>query len=419
MKIAMIGWEFPPFMAGGLGIHCLELTTELAKMGVEIDFYMPHMSSIEGPLRVSDHHRHVNIIEVEADPELSPYSESGRRPRYDESFNTAVWEYNQRLREAFDPTGVDLVHAHDWITADAAVHVGHHHGLPLVWTCHSLEFDRSAGFFPQRWIQDVERMIASRADATIAVSGYTKQLLVEHYGADASRVFPVHNGVDFSKFANHLSRDYSRDTKNVLFLSRLSRQKGPMYFMQAARRVIEQDRSVRFIVAGKGEMLPEMVEYAVRAGIIDRVTFTGFVPDKDILTLYEKSDVYVLPSVSEPFGISIIEAMTSGLPTIISKTTGVGEALTHALKAHYWDADEMADMILRVIRSKPLRETLGRNGALESRRFTWSNCSRRTLDVYNGVLAGRSPRSVKPAPPMEISRPAPVEPLVVPGGWNA
>ncbi len=379
----MIGWEFPPFMSGGLGIHCLELTTELAKMGADIDFYMPHMSTIEGPLRVRDHHRHVRIIEVEADGAADPYG--GRARRYDEAFNDAVRRYNERLKAEFASFDADVLHAHDWITADAAIAIHRATGIPLVWTCHSIEHDRSAGFFPQRWIMDVERAAALAADAVIAVSAYTKSLLVARYGADPGRVFPVHNGVDFSKFASHHDRDYARGTRNVLFLSRVSRQKGPMYFIRAAHRVLDHDRSVRFIVAGKGEMLPEMVEYATRHRFDDRVTFTGFVPESEILALYESCDVYVLPSVSEPFGISILEAMTSGLPTVVSKTTGVGEALTHVLKADYWDTEEMADMILRLVRSKPLRETLGTNGALEVRRFTWARAGRATLDVYAEV----------------------------------
>ena len=390
MKVGMIGWEFPPFMAGGLGIHCLELTTQLSKMGVDIDFYMPHMS-LEGDLRVANHHKHLKIHEIEADPGLSPY---GGTRGYEESFNDAVWQYNMRVVDAWRSHDADVIHAHDWITFKAAAEIKRRTGKPLIWSCHSTEYDRSAGFFPQDWIIELEKTAVREADLVIAVSGYTRQQLIDRFGADPNKVVAIHNGVDFSKWAEHSGRDYSRSNKVVLYLSRVSRQKGPMSFIRAAKRVLDRDRSVRFVVAGKGEMVPEMIQYCIHNGIMEHVTFTGFVPDAEAQKLYEQADVYVLPSVSEPFGISVLEAMTSGCPTIVSKTTGVGEALTHVLRAEHWDSDEMADQILAVLNNKPLREALGRNGALEVRKFTWERCGRRTLDAYQRVAQRSSPAPV-------------------------
>ncbi len=392
MKVAMIGWEFPPFMAGGLGIHCLELTTQLAKMGVAIDFYMPHMA-LEGDLRVADHHRHLAIYEVEAEPSLSPYG--GTRQRgYDDAFNDAVWQYNMRVVDAFRSHDADVLHAHDWITFQAAAELKRRTGKPLVWSCHSTEYDRSAGFFPQDWIIDLEKAAVRAADVVIAVSEYTRQQLIDRYGADPRKVVPIHNGVDFSKWVTRSGRDYGQASKVVLYLSRVSRQKGPMSFIRAAKRVLDQDRSVRFVVAGKGEMIPEMIRFCIANGIMESVTFTGFVPDSEAQRLYEAADVYVLPSVSEPFGISVLEAMTSGCPTIVSKTTGVGEALTHVLRAEHWDSDEMADQILAVLRDKPLREALGKNGALEVRKFTWERTGRKTLSAYDRALERAQPLTV-------------------------
>lgn len=387
MKVAMIGWEFPPFMAGGLGIHCLELTTQLARMGVDIDFYMPHMA-VEGDLRVADHHKHLRIHEVEAEPGMSPYGDSSKRG-YDAAFNEAVWQYNLRVVDAFASHDADVVHAHDWITYQAAVEIKRRTGKPLVWSCHSTEYDRSAGFFPQNWIIDLERDAVRQADVVIAVSELTRKQLIDRYGADPGKVVAIHNGVDFSKWSDHSDRDYTHPSKVVLYLSRVSRQKGPMSFIRAAKRVLDRDRSVRFVVAGKGEMVPEMIQYCLANGIMENVSFTGFVPDSEAQKLYESADVYVLPSVSEPFGISVLEAMTSGCPTIVSKTTGVGEALTHVLRAEHWDSDEIADQIIAVLRDKPLREALGKNGALEVRKFTWERCGRRTLDAYR-LAAARS-----------------------------
>lgn len=390
MKVGMIGWEFPPFMAGGLGIHCLELTTQLAKLGVDIDFYMPHMA-LEGNLRVAEHHKHLKIHEVEADPDLSPYNTSRG---YDEAFNDAVWHYNQRVVSEFKSHDADVIHAHDWITFQAAIEIKRRTGKPLVWSCHSTEYDRSAGFFPQDWIIELEKRAVREADLVIAVSELTRKQLVDRFGADPDRVVAIHNGVDFSKWSSAGLRDYGKPTNTILYLSRVSRQKGPMSFIRAAKRVLDQTRDVRFVVAGKGEMIPEMIDYCIRNGIIEHVTFTGFVPDVEAARLYEKCDVYVLPSVSEPFGISVLEAMTSGMPAIVSKTTGVGEALTHVLRAEHWDSDEMADQILSLLRNRPLREALGRNGALEVRKFTWERCGRRTLDAYQRCIASRKPLEV-------------------------
>lgn len=385
MKVAMIGWEFPPFLSGGLGIHCLELTTQLAKMGTDIDFYMPHIA-MEGDLRVASHHKHLKIHEVEAEAGLSPYGDSRRRG-YDDAFNDAVHQYNMRVVDAFTSHDADVLHAHDWITFQAASELKKRTGKPLIWSCHSTEYDRSAGFFPQGWIIELEKRAVQEADIVIAVSGLTRQQLIDRYGADPDKVVAVHNGVDFSKWSDHAGRNYGHSEKVVLYLSRVSRQKGPMSFIRAAKRVLEVDRNVRFVVAGKGEMVPEMIQYCISNGIMESVTFTGFVPDTEAQKLYELADVYVLPSVSEPFGISVLEAMTSGCPTIVSKTTGVGEALTHVLRAEHWDSDEIADQIIAVLRDRPLREALGKNGALEVRKFTWDRCGRRTLDAYHKAIS--------------------------------
>ncbi|MCA1812159.1 MAG: glycosyltransferase family 4 protein, partial [Halobacteriales archaeon] len=195
MKVAMLGWEFPPFMAGGLGIHCLELTQRLAGLGVDIDFYMPHMQNVEGGLRVAEHHDHLRIREVEADPGLSPYGGLGRT-HYERNFNAAVSLYNRRLVDAFDSPDADVLHAHDWITVPAALELKRRTGKPLVLTMHSLESDRSAGFYPQHWIEGIERSGVHGADRVIAVSRYTKRLLEQQYGADPNRVAAIHNGID-------------------------------------------------------------------------------------------------------------------------------------------------------------------------------------------------------------------------------
>ncbi len=397
MKVAMLGWEFPPFMAGGLGTHCLGLTRDLARAGIHVDFYMPRMDTARGP--VSAHHHHLRITEVDAAPGLGPYeaqgSGTGSGGGYGRDFNASVHTYNQRLVDAFHSTDADVIHCHDWITVPAALELQKRTKIPLVFTVHSTEFDRSAGLSPQHWIEDIERAGVQKADRVVAVSGYTKGLVERLYNADPERVVAIHNGVDLDRFQSVKPRDYTVKRDTVLYLSRLCRQKGPLFFLDAARRVLKVRPQTRFIIGGTGDMLGECIEYALEHNLGDSIHFTGFVPDDELADFYLHNEIYVLPSVSEPFGISVLEAMASGLPTIVTRTSGVGEALDHVLRAEYWDTEEMADLMLRLLESRELREEMGRNGGQEASTFTWETTCRKTIDAYRSVIR---PRWIQPTP---------------------
>ncbi len=401
MKVAMLGWEFPPFMAGGLGAHCLGLTKDLARAGIDVDFYMPRMETATGP--VAGHHKHLRITEVDAEPGLGPYeantttTTTPHNPQrsYGRDFNASVHTYNQRLVDAFHSTDADVLHCHDWITVPAALTLRQRTGIPLVFTVHSTEFDRSAGLSPQHWIEDIERAGVQTADRVVAVSAYTKGLIERMYNAPPDRVVAIHNGVDLERFQTPRPRDYTVQRDTVLYLSRLCRQKGPLFFLDAARRVLTVRPHTRFIIGGTGDMLGECIEYALHHGIIDNIHFTGFVPDHELADFYLHNEIYVLPSVSEPFGISVLEAMASGLPTIVTRTSGVGEALDHVLRAEYWDTEEMADLMLRLLESRELREEMGRNGGREAQTFTWETTCKKTIDAYRSVIR---PRWIQPTP---------------------
>lgn len=380
----MLGWEFPPFLAGGLGVHCLELTRELAAMGHTVDFYMPRMPSVNAT-SVADQHQHLRILEVDAEAGLSPYGGGS----YEADFNAAVHLYNQRLVGAFTSFDADVLHCHDWITVEAALQIRERTGIPLVFTVHSTEHDRSAGFYPQHWIEAIERRGVHGADRVIGVSDYTRRVVQRTYAASPERIAAIPNGVDARHFAT-AARDYGRADR-VLFLSRISRQKGPLLFLQAARRVLQSRPDARFVMAGKGEMLRDCIDYALHAGILRNVEFAGYVAGEDLASFYAAHDAYVLPSVSEPFGISVLEAMGSGLPTIVSRTSGVGECVEHALKVDHWDTDEQADLTLQVLASEGLRRELGRNAAREARSFTWRACAEKTVAAY--AHAVREPRA--------------------------
>jgi glycogen synthase len=330
------------------------------------------------------------VKQVDADPGIGPYGSGGG---YARDFNRAVDLYNRRLVQAFDSPKADLLHCHDWITVPAAVEIKRRTGLPLVFTLHSTEYDRSGGFFPQRWIEEIEHRGLHGADQVIAVSRYTRRLAAELYKAPLHRVHAVHNGVDVEKFRPRVPRDYARSGKQVLFLARLSRQKGPLFFLQVAARVLTFDPDVRFVIAGTGELLGEAIEYAAAQGILDAVTFTGFLPDAELRGVYEESDAYILPSVSEPFGISVLEAMASGLPAIVTRSSGVAEAVQHVLKAPFWDIEEMADYVLQLVGSEELRADLGAAASHEATRFNWNHTTRQTLEVYRAAVASAGGRA--------------------------
>lgn len=394
MKVAMIGWEFPPFIAGGLGVHCLELTRGLSRCGIDIDFYMPRIETVNKATGVAEEHDHARIIEVDADPDVTPYPDASHNEQspnrgYQAKFNEAVSLYNDRVTSAFESHDSDLLHCHDWVTVPAALTLRQRTGLPLLFTVHSTEIDRSGGLRPQGWIQDIERDGIHGADHIITVSNYTKNLIQESYDAPPTRVTPVYNGVNFDELHDAEERDYDQRRRTVLFLSRLVQQKGPMQFLEAARRVLKVNPQARFIIAGDGPLLQEMIAFTIDHDMASNVRFAGYVPEEDLAEVYRQSGIYVLPSVSEPFGISILEAMATGLPTIVSKTTGVGEALDHVLKADFWDVDEMADMMIRLLASPALREELGKNGGREVHRFTWEDCCQETEQIYH-KLAHRS-----------------------------
>jgi len=410
VRIAMLGWEFPPFSAGGLGVHCRDLTTSLAALGARVDFFMPNMGQ---PI----HAPWMNVIYVS--PEKAkpvPQSWAGAvysalkpgsgickpasgisKPasgktfsnEYGMSFFQGLELYNRAVVEAFaeehakEPYSV--VHAHDWITARAGVEIRRRFGVPLVQTMHSTEYDRTGGLWPCQWIVDIERTAVQTADRVIAVSNYTREQLIWRYGASPGKVRTVYNGVEPGEFRNAQALSEMEEwTKGplVLFHGRLSIQKGAEFFLKAAKRVLEVIPGAKFVVSGKGDQLPRLVEQALGLGILKSVFFTGYVPQEKLPALYKASDVYVLSSVSEPFGITVLEAMSAGTPVIVTKTSGVGEALRHALKVDFWDTDEMANKIVGILRYPSLKEELRKGMEEEVPLFSWERCAEGTYSVY-------------------------------------
>ncbi len=368
MKVAMLGWEYPPFKVGGLGTHCYGLTRSLAAKGVAIDFYMPKTKR-----RVHSDNDNLVIKEV-GETEIFPYD----RPDVKElagQFFESVYRYNDLLVQHVKGD-YSLIHCHDWLTINAGMRLKEKLGVPFVLTVHSTEYDRSGWLYPKQWFIDIEKEGVLKADRIIAVSNLTKKTLVDKYGINPDKIGVIHNAV--------YPIGPGTKQKIVLFLGRLTIQKGPEFFVKAAKKVLDYE-DCRFVVAGGGDMFPRLIDEAIRLGIANKVMFTGLLSEDEVKHIYKIASVYVMPSVSEPFGITALEAISAGTQTITSKNAGVSEVFKNCFKVDFWDTDEMANKIISLLRYEPLRKTITDNGNQEIRLFSWDTVADQTLSIYQGV----------------------------------
>jgi glycosyltransferase involved in cell wall biosynthesis len=280
----------------------------------------------------------------------------------------------------------DVIHAHDWLTYPAGLALAAVTGRPLVVHVHSTEFDRSGLHVNQR-IYDIERRGMHGAMKVITVSMLTKNLCINRYGVADGKIDVVYNGVDLAPEQVGMEPIQAKDTI-VLYFGRITMQKGPEYFVQAAKRVLDVYKDVKFVVAGSGDQAQRMIELAASLGIGHKMLFTGFLRGQDIARVFALADLYVMPSVSEPFGIAPLEAISHEVPVLISRTSGVSEVLTNALKCDFWDVNEMANKIVAVLRHPPLQRTLIEHGKFEVRKLTWDGAASRCGEIYKGVVAG-------------------------------
>jgi len=282
--------------------------------------------------------------------------------------------------------GLDVVHAHDWMTYPAGIAVAAATGKPLVVHVHSTEFDRSGEHVNQR-VYDIERQGIHAARKVICVSHLTRNLVLERYAARPERVEVVYNAIDTNGEHSVLPPAIRKDEKIVLFLGRITMQKGPEYFLAAAKKVLEYEQNVRFVMAGSGDLIRRSIEMAAEMGIGHKVVFTGFLRGDDVARVFKMADLYVMPSVSEPFGIAPLEALSHDVPVLISKQSGVSEVLGHALKVDFWDINEMANKIIAVLRHPPLQNTLREHGSFEVRKLTWIDSAQSCVTVYESAIA--------------------------------
>lgn len=388
MRIAMLGWEFPPFISGGLGVHCYELSLRLANMGHEVDFFMPSCGN-----ELKSPHERIRLIEV-SKTALRPYfhlSKKGKLATYGENLLKAVDAYAQlaaqKVSERHEKNNYDVVHAHDWLTTRGGNLGSKKISRPFVQTIHSTEFDRTSS--PWDIIVNIEKEAATRPDLVIAVSNRTAAEAAR-LGADMKKVRVIYNGVDADKYKNNGDFAIAKSImqkKKVLFLGRLTEQKGPVQFLHAAKKVLEKEPGTMFFVAGTGGMLPLLINLSIELGLEKNVKFLGYLSDNDQKKIYSACDVYVMPSTSEPFGIVALEAMASGTPVIISKTSGVSEVVKGALKVDFWDINGMAQKIIAVLKYPPLKNSIVGMSEEDLKGLTWEKVAEQTLKAYEEAIS--------------------------------
>jgi len=494
MRILMLGWEFPPFMSGGLGTAVEGLTKSLVSQGHEVVFVLPqpipvgHKSHVEligprvlaeraaslrsgerdmqavpittgmlssnessDPLRTKTTQTESLIRKIHSFESLLPSTYPSSYPGVDagdvlrkvvevveeqrvstienstvgsaaklftsikgssadelasviESVLESLGEMGTgssgyssdlfgdadryaRLVAALGLTErFDVIHANDWLTYPAGLLLKAITNKPLICHIHATEFDRSGEHINQG-VYDIERAGMQGADRVIAVSRLTKAIVHTRYGIDDEKIDVVYNGVAQDGVQPSKGAAIEKGDKIVLFLGRITMQKGPEYFIQAAKRVLEKEDRVKFVVAGSGDMAVRMIEHAAAIGIGHKVLFTGFLRGRDVDRVYQMADCYVMPSVSEPFGIAPLEAMRNDVPVIVSKQSGVSEVLTHALKVDFWDTDEMANKIVAVLRYPPLSQTLREHGRFELRSLNWDGAAEKCVKVFARAMA--------------------------------
>jgi glycosyltransferase involved in cell wall biosynthesis len=400
----MFGWEFPPFNKGGLGVACYGLTKGLSNKGVGTIFVIPKSpgDANGGHVKLVNASNIKNVKVKEISSAMSAYMtpgeynervmnllKYGKTKSNDDIYGRDLFDevemYALRGRQIALNEEFDVIHAHDWLTYKAGIEAKEATGKPLVVHIHATEFDRTGGNGVNQWVYDIEKEGFEKADVICAVSNFTKDKVVQHYGINPDKVHVVHNAVEFNDF-NEQPQKMAKGEKIVLFLGRITLQKGPDYFVEAAKKVLEKEPNTKFIVAGSGDMLPQMIDMATERGLANKMLFAGFLKGDDIDRAYKMADLYVMPSVSEPFGITPLEAMRNGTPVLISKQSGVSEVITHCLKVDFWDIDEMANKIVSVLKYAPLHNCLQENGSGEVRKFNWDEPAGKCIDAYNTAI---------------------------------
>lgn len=428
MKVLMFGWEFPPHIAGGLGTACYGIVKGLAANGVETIFVMPSASGdedrsvadiisasevpVEFPVSLGVRSFLEKVRFVHIGTNMIPYVDPqefrelvtkdrrrqardfrihyGRKYHFSGKYGSDLLEEVARYAVVGGTIALrhrnefDVIHAHDWLTYCAGMAAKQLTGKPLVVHVHATSFDRSSDRHIDTRVYEIERRGLEEADRVITVSDLTRNIVITKYDIPPEKVVTVHNAVDFSGRDDFTVERGVKD-KVVTFLGRITFQKGPEYFIEAAAKVLKRTRNVRFVMAGSGDMMNRCIRHVARLGISNRFHFTGFLKGAEVRKMFALSDVYVMPSVSEPFGISPLEAMRTNVPAVISRQSGAAEVLRYAFKADFWDVDAMADKIFALLSYPALSAFAAAHGYEEVNALKWNGAAAKIRQVYESV----------------------------------
>lgn len=404
MHTLMFGWEYPPVSHGGLGVACYGLVGGLTEHGVKISLTLPHGKAISTDavqiLTPKDTHQHSTVRTFIVPSALQPYDsweqyeeriqqEHYTQRELDDIYGSdlpaAIAFYTEKSIETTKGIDANIVHSHDWMTYEAGNRAARYHDVPHIAHIHATELDRTH-YSPNEWIYDREKEGFKNADKVIAVSNYTKQMLVDHYGIKAEKIEVVHNGINLD--------DRTAPTKKaepkkpmVLFLGRLAQQKGALHFLEMAAEVHKHQPDVQFVIAGGGELFGELIDRSIQLGLQNNVLFAGKVDSEEASNLYAQASAFVMPSLSEPFGLVALEAALHHTPVILSKQSGAGEVLEHCFKVDFWDTHHMADCVLTVLREKELAKQLGTHNFGLIQNLQWVHQAKKVKNIYYSLCS--------------------------------
>ena len=385
----MLGWELPPHNSGGLGVACYNMSKALAAGGAGIEFVVPYDAA----------YHDISFMRVRGATHLSPRANG--LGAYDSASQTELApiyslqeKYTAFVENIVTDSSPDVIHAHDWLTMQAGIRAKQLSGAPLIVHVHATEFDRSGEHYGNPLVHEIEQNGLLIADKIIAVSQITKDSIVQQYGIPADKVEVVYNAADLDaqqvSVYDVTSYTYLEAMRRegytvVVTLGRLTVQKGLSYFLRAAARASERYDHLLFVIAGDGEQRNELIELAASLGIADRVLFTGFVRGKAWRDAYQVADIFVMSSVSEPFGLTALEAAAQDTALLLSRQSGAGEVLQSVLRFNYWETDRLADQLIAVAASSALSFELRKNVAKEYGRITWQDIAKQCLGIYRKV----------------------------------
>ncbi len=397
MKVLMLGWELPPQNSGGLGVACYHLCKALASNNVDIEFVIPYHTKFKAPfmkITTAWPKKYKNVIRTGLAYDSASYIDSGGNTQHLDIVQQQRI-YEDSIDKVIDLGSFDIIHAHDWLTFRAALKLKARTGLPLIAHVHSVESDRAGGNRGNPLVEEIEYLGLSLADEVIAVSEHTKQVIIRDYNIPADKIKVVHNSIDRDELGEldsqniyvYLELMKSKGYHVITSVGRLTIQKNVTNMLRAAQKVIDKVPKTIFLIVGDGDQYNELIDLSAELGILRNVVFTGFQRGKTWRDSFSVADLFIMASVSEPFGLTPLEAINYGTPSLISYQSGVSEVLKSCLKVDYWDVDEMANKIVAVLRTPTLREALRDNADREVRQLSWAPAAEKLEKIYAKHLA--------------------------------